>query len=158
MYKTIGSILFLALLMGLLDRDATAARSKPTATIFVASNGNDAWSGSLAEPNAARTDGPLATVGAAQKKVRELRRSAACLAPLTVWIRGGRYRLTKPLQFGPEDSGPTTYAAYPGEQPVFERPPVCGAEHFARFRLVIGQQPNLDLRIGPKNGRPGFPW
>jgi hypothetical protein len=91
-----------------------------THDLFVSLDGNDGWSGKLPKPNAEKTDGPLATVGAAQRKVRALRRSAACLGPLTVWIRGGRYRLSKPLQFGPEDSGPTTYAAYPGEQPVFD--------------------------------------
>ena len=34
------------------------------ADFHVAPNGNDAWSGRLAEPNAAKTDGPLAGVPA----------------------------------------------------------------------------------------------
>jgi hypothetical protein len=29
---------------------------------YVATNGNDAWSGRLAEPNAEKTDGPFATL------------------------------------------------------------------------------------------------
>ena len=91
-----------------------------TQDLHVSPAGNDGWSGRYAEPNAGKTDGPLATLGKAQQKARELRRSAACLGPLTVWIRGGRYPLQKPLQFGAEDSGATTYAAYPGEKPVFD--------------------------------------
>ena len=31
--------------------------------LYVATNGNDAWSGKLPEPNADGTDGPLATLG-----------------------------------------------------------------------------------------------
>ena len=88
--------------------------------LYVSTAGRDNWSGTLPEPNADQTDGPFATVGKARDRVRELRRSAACLQPLTVWIRGGRYFLKTPLRFGPEDSGPTTYAAYPGEEPVFD--------------------------------------
>ena len=87
---------------------------------YVSTTGNDGWSGKLAEANAEKTDGPLLTVGKARAKVAELRRSGACLEPLTVWVRGGRYALSTPLRFGPEDSGPTTYAAYPGEEPVLD--------------------------------------
>lgn len=93
---------------------------------FVAANGKDNWSGRLSAPNADQTDGPFATIGKAQAAVRLLRRSAACLGPLTVWVREGRYALTKPLRFTPEDSGPTTYAAYPGETPVFDGGVVIG--------------------------------
>ena len=32
------------------------------ATFFVATKGNDGWSGKLAEPNGAKTDGPFATL------------------------------------------------------------------------------------------------
>ncbi|MEI6502184.1 MAG: hypothetical protein WCP21_14305 [Armatimonadota bacterium] len=88
--------------------------------LYVSLTGNDAWSGKLAEPNADNSDGPLATIGKARAKVAALRRSGECLAPLTVWVRGGRYPLSTPLRFGPEDSGPTTYAAYPGEEPIFD--------------------------------------
>lgn len=88
--------------------------------LYVSTAGKDNWSGRLPEPNAEGTDGPFATVTKARDQVRRLRQSAACLQPLTVWLRGGRYLLDKPLQFGPEDSGPTTYAAYPGEEPILD--------------------------------------
>jgi len=40
---------------------------------FVSPKGNDSWTGTLAEPNAAKTDGPFATLDRAKKAVRELK-------------------------------------------------------------------------------------
>ena len=91
----------------------------PPQDLFVATNGRDNWSGSLPKPNKERTDGPLASVAKAREIVRERKRTGALAAPLTVWIRGGRYELAEPLVFTPEDSAPVTYAAYPREKPVF---------------------------------------
>ena len=87
---------------------------------FVATNGKDAWSGLLPEANAAGTDGPLATVLRARELVRDRTRRGLHTDPITVWIRGGRYYIDEPLRFGPQDSGPTTFAAYPGETPVID--------------------------------------
>lgn len=81
------------------------------ADFYVSTQGNDAWSGTLPEPNKMRTDGPFASIRRAQKAVRELKRDRHVL------IRKGTYRLTEPLVFTPEDSC-TTYAAYPGEKVV----------------------------------------
>jgi hypothetical protein len=88
--------------------------------LFVAVNGNDAWSGRLAEPNAGKTDGPLPSPQAAMMRIRQLKASAAITLPVAVWIRGGTYQMRTPLNFSPEDSGPVTFAAYPGEQPVLD--------------------------------------
>jgi hypothetical protein len=100
---------------------AAGARAEPTANYFVAPNGNDAWSGTLAAPNAAKTDGPFATPGRARDAVRELRRMKP-KGLVTVLIRGGRYELREPLTFTADDSGtadsPTRFAAYPGETPI----------------------------------------
>ena len=49
-------------------------------------------------------DGPLASVKAAQVKVRELLKAQQGEA-IEVQIRGGLYRLTETLVFGLEDSG-----------------------------------------------------
>jgi len=92
---------------------------KPT-DFFVSTEGADHWSGKLPEANDELSDGPFATVGKARDAVRELKRTAAAAEPVTVWIRGGRYFLGEPLTFGPGDSGPVVYAAYPGETPVFD--------------------------------------
>ncbi len=86
--------------------------------LYVATDGNDAWSGRLAEANPARTDGPFATIGRAQNEARRLKATDA----VTVLVRGGTYFLQQPLVLEPQDSGtrerPVVYAAYPGERPV----------------------------------------
>ena len=43
------------------------------ADFYVAQNGNDNWSGTLAVPNIDKTDGPFATIEQAKKAVRELK-------------------------------------------------------------------------------------
>ena len=88
--------------------------------LYVSPHGNDQWSGRLPEPHPNGSDGPLATVTAARDRIRSLKQTAELPAALTVWLRGGRYRLFEPLVFTPEDSAPVTYAAYPGEQPIFD--------------------------------------
>jgi hypothetical protein len=94
---------------------------KPVGDFFVATNGNDGWSGTLSVPNAEGTDGPFATLGRARDAVRAAKGGEA--KAYTVLVRGGVYRLAEPIVFGPEDSGtlagPITYAAWPGETPVF---------------------------------------
>lgn len=58
------------------------------ATLYVATNGNDDWSGKLAEPNVAKTDGPFATLERARDAVRELKGKQAPKEPITVTVRG----------------------------------------------------------------------
>jgi len=88
--------------------------------LFVSLDGNDRWSGRLPRPSEDAGDGPLATIAGARNRVRELKATGALNGPVTVWIRGGRYAVSRPIVFGPEDSGPVTYAAYPGEEPVID--------------------------------------
>ena len=96
---------WLALVLSLqLSSQARSAAQAPD--LYVAPKGSDRWSGRLAEPNSNRTDGPLATVAAAQHAVRQLRQQQPDLdRPITVAIRGGTYWLAQPIAFGPEDSG-----------------------------------------------------
>ena len=92
------------------------------ATFFVATNGDDHWSGKLAEPNTQGTDGPFATLTRARDAVRQLRSKGGPAGPVTVMVRGGRYYLEETFVLTHTDSGtkdfPTTYTAYPGEKPV----------------------------------------
>jgi hypothetical protein len=90
--------------------------ARHAADLFVAPNGNDKWSGGMAEPNAQRSDGPFATIRRAQDHLRMNRTPG----PVTVWLRGGRYPLDTALAFGPEDAGPFTYAAYRDETPILD--------------------------------------
>ena len=89
--------------------------------LYVATNGNDAWSGTLDAPNVAGNDGPFATVERARDEIRKLKKGGPLLAGgVNVLVRAGSYCLAKPLELTAEDSGtanaPVTYSAFPGEE------------------------------------------
>jgi len=85
---------------------------------FVATNGNDRWSGALPAPKPDGSDGPFATPERALKATRELKQqSPNPKRTLTVCVRGGSYFLDQPLALMPEDSG-LILTAYPGETPI----------------------------------------
>jgi parallel beta-helix repeat protein len=90
--------------------------------LYVSVQGSDAWSGRLPEPNAAKTDGPFATLERARNAIRSTRSGTALRTPVGVYVRGGVYALSAPLVFLPEDSGtpeaPITYASCPGEEVI----------------------------------------
>ncbi len=119
-HTTSHGLLFLALL-GL--PITTSQLSAAEADFYVSLQGNDGWSGRLAEPRGDGGDGPLATLGAARDKIRLLKKPGPLDKPVRVLLRGGTYRLDAPVCFGPEDSGTTSapiiYAAWPGEKPIF---------------------------------------
>jgi hypothetical protein len=71
------------------------------ADYFVATDGNDQWSGKLESPNKTYTDGPFATLGRARDEVRKLKLSESN-KDITVLIRGGRYYLKETVVFGLE--------------------------------------------------------
>ncbi len=91
--------------------------------INIAPKGNDSWSGQRPRPNAALTDGPLATLTGARDRIRELKRRGALSGPVRVRIADGSYPLTTALELSPEDTGsaqsPITYEAASSARPVF---------------------------------------
>lgn len=95
----------------------------PKADVYVSPDGNDAWSGRLPSPNAAKTDGPLASLARARDVARALKQAGPVPRPIAIDIRGGEYVLAEPFRLGPEDSGekdaPITYSARRGETPAF---------------------------------------
>jgi len=102
---------------------ATAAEP---VVLYVATNGNNSWSGTLAAPNPGMTDGPLKTLAAARDKVRDIKWNqwgGVMQSPVEVQVRGGVYYESATFQLYWYDSGssqyPITYKAYSGEQPVF---------------------------------------
>ncbi|MHB0998116.1 MAG: beta-N-acetylglucosaminidase domain-containing protein [Armatimonadota bacterium] len=94
----------------------------PEADFYVAVNGSDKWTGRISAPLKDGTDGPFATIKRAQQAVRQLKESSPGRS-ITVMVRGGRYCLSEPIVFTPDDSGSAdsqiTYTAYPGEKPIF---------------------------------------
>ncbi len=76
--------------------------------VYIATNGNDSWSGLLARPNEAGTDGPKATLQAAEVVMRD----SATIK--TVYVEGGDYYLSSSLNLGPLDAG-QSWLAYAGQ-------------------------------------------
>ena len=176
----------LALIAGLTaepGRSAIAGAVDRFETYYVAVHGNDGWSGRIAAPDAARQDGPFATLTRARDAVRSaLARKP--LAPIRVLVRSGTYFLTKPLALDERDSGkassPILWCAYPDERPVLSggrrvngwKPhrgqirvasltelPLRGAAPHQLFhkgiRQVVARTPNFD-RANPLYG--GWAW
>jgi len=103
---------------------SNVAAAQSPVVLYVSTQGNDAWSGSLEEPAPSDNDGPLATIAGARDTLRKLRQTGVVNAdtPVNILVRGGEYLLSAPVVFLPEDSGsanaPVTYMAYPGETPI----------------------------------------
>jgi hypothetical protein len=117
-FRSLPSALFLALLLV-----SIARAGAPSADFYVAPNGNDEWSGRHPSPTPNGSDGPKATLEGARDAIRYYKAMATLYKPFTVLVRGGTYRVSEPIHFTAQDSGaderPITYAAYPGEKPVF---------------------------------------
>jgi hypothetical protein len=116
--KFIG-LLFLSL--SLISNAYTQQNKKPFADFIVSTNGNDTWSGKLAEPNAEKTDGPFATIRRAKEAVRFFKKGT--YRDIFVLIRGGEYQLSETELFTAADSHYDAYKihymAYGDEIPVF---------------------------------------
>lgn len=92
--------------------------------LHVSPAGNDSWSGLLAAPNAAGTDGPLGSLNGARDALRRARSAdRGKPLPARVQIQGGTYWMSGPFVLEPADSGsadsPVIYEAAPGQRPVF---------------------------------------
>jgi parallel beta-helix repeat protein len=122
-------------------------------TFFVAVNGNDAWSGKLAEPNATATDGPFASLGRARDAIRELKQGEELRTAVSVQVRGGRYTLATGLMFEAQDSGtataPVIYRAYQHEKPI-----LTGGKSITGF--VPYKEKILKADLGALDFRQGF--
>ncbi len=113
----------LALIFAALPQGASTPVGACPTLLYVATVGDDNWSGTLDSPNETQTDGPFRTVARARDAIRQLKADGGgtLVDPAIVYIRDGDYYLDLPLVFDPQDSGtpdnPITYAAYPGESP-----------------------------------------
>jgi hypothetical protein len=90
--------------------------------LYVSPEGNDAWSGKLETPNAAKTDGPLVSLEGARNAIRKFKAAGPLQQPIRVLIADGTYAVTSPIVFEPQDSGteqcPITYAGMPSKRPA----------------------------------------
>jgi len=111
------------------------------ATFYVARNGNDAWSGRLAQPNPAGSDGPFATLERARDEIRKLKKAGKLPGGgVTVEVCGGVYERTRPFELTAEDSGTrdarVVYRARPGEE-----------IHLVGGKVVTGFKPVTDAAV-----------
>ncbi len=117
---------------------STAAAAPPR--LYVATKGNDAWSGTLPEPNAAGTDGPLATLEAARDAIRQVKRQGALAEGVAVEIGAGLYQRERPFELTADDSGaegaPIVYRARKG-----------GEVRLVGGRSVTGFEPVVDPAV-----------
>ena len=102
-------------------------------TFYVATNGNDAWSGHSATPR--NNDGPLATLPEAIRRARSERRILA-----EIFLRGGVHVLAEPLVLTAQDSG-LSISAYKKEIPV-----VSGQTLIARLGASRGEHESCGTR------------
>jgi len=109
----------------------SAGNALPGGSIFfVATNGNDKWSGLSADPNARKNDGPFATLLRALQVVRASHHAKSNQRP-TIFVRGGPHLLSEPLMLTPEDSG-IRIAAFKNEQPI-----LSGGTRIAGWHEVV---------------------
>ena len=89
---------------------------EPAVTLYVAPDGSEGAPGTLPEP--------FGTLEQARDMLRGLKQEGKLVkGGATVFVRGGRYQVTKPFTLTAEDSGdasaPIRYCAVKGETPVF---------------------------------------
>ncbi|MBB5791021.1 Ig-like domain-containing protein [Jiangella mangrovi] len=123
----VGSSVLSALPAGLASAMAPVgnkpARNDPAADhVYVSLQGDDRWSGRLADPAPDGSDGPLRTLVEARDAVRRLKAQSGLTRPVHVVVRGGTHHLAEALLLTPEDSGteecPIVWRAADGEHVV----------------------------------------
>jgi hypothetical protein len=125
---------------------ACSTRTESTSIFYVSTVGQDDWSGRAAEPNTAKTDGPFRTLERARQAVRSFLSSSEASA-VSVFVRGGIYRIPETLTFGQEDSGSK-------DRPVHWK--ACGSERvvFAGDLPIAGFKPVRDPALRKRCSEP----
>jgi parallel beta-helix repeat protein len=122
---------------------AATAAAAPV-TLHVSPRGNDRWSGTIAAPDAATTDGPFATLERARDELRKRRAAGSVADGATVLVHAGTYELERTFTLGPDDSGtteaPVVYRAAPGEKAV-----IIGGRRITGFKPWKGSILRADV-------------
>ena len=125
--------------------------------LHVSPQGNDDWSGRLPTPNAAHTDGPLASLNGARRAIRKLPRPLS--EAVRVTFAAGTYRLTEAVAFDEQDSGeaghPISYEAAPDAKVILsggkELPPFAsGKDGRWTLRTPAGTETFEQLWVGDR--------
>ncbi len=99
----------------------SAFSSEKSISLFVSHDGNDQWSGKLADPNTDGSDGPFATLEKARDTIRALKKKGGALEDgVTVYLRKGEYFIEDTFTLSAEDNGstnaPIVYQPYKNER------------------------------------------
>ena len=126
------------------------ARAEP---LFVAADGNASWSGRWQKPNADRTDGPFATLGAACRAARKQDTGQS----RRIVVQAGQYFFTEPLTLDAADSGLTIESAPGADVRLFGGRKVAGWKREGE-KLYSAELPGVkdrtwDFRALIVNGR-----
>ncbi|MCX6954562.1 MAG: right-handed parallel beta-helix repeat-containing protein [Verrucomicrobia bacterium] len=114
------------------------------ADLYVATDGRDTWSGRHPAANAARSDGPFATLERARDEIRRRRAAGEPAQPFTVHVRAGRYTLAQTFQLEARDSGtaaaPVVWRGYQDEHPL-----LLGGKPIGQFTVHEGKILKADV-------------
>jgi hypothetical protein len=124
------------------------SRNSSGLTLFVAKEGNDKWSGRLAEPKADGSDGPFATLEKARDEIRSIKQEGKIPSGgFAVEISEGRYYREKAFELGENDSGsadaPIVYRSRNGEKVI-----ITGGVEVTNFHKV--SDPEAMDRLAPE--------
>ena len=104
-------------------------------SLYIAPDGDDAWSGLAASRDAGGTHGPFATLERARDEIRTWKAKGILNEPVTVFLRKGRYELVQTFSLEAQDSGtgekPIVYRSFPDETVL-----LSGGRCLTRFEPV----------------------
>ena len=119
--------------------------------LYVSTQGDDAWSGTLADPAPDGQDGPFATLERARDELRAMKGRGEVTTGATVYVRGGEYFLEETFTLDARDSGaqgaPVRYVAAEGETPI-----LIGGASLTGFEPYEGEIMALDLASVGREG------
>lgn len=138
------------------DDSGSIATSKAVSTenpgeiaYFVAPHGNDTWSGRRPDASVSRMDGPFATIERARDAIRADKGRRPGLSG-TIYLRGGRYELERPLVLTAQDAG-TRLMAFKNEHPELSGAksiPAVAQSGTGRFEATLPENPGQELFVG----------
>jgi hypothetical protein len=116
--------------------------------LYIASDGNETWTGQFARPNKDKTDGPFATLERARDEIRKIKKTGGFPeGGITVELGGGAYELHRPFELTSADSGmenkPIVYRGRRGEEVR-----IVGGKEVTGFKPVT--DPAVLSRLDPE--------